>query len=93
MFISEDFPTLDLPMKANSGNLRDGFCSTFVLLPANFALVIFIPGFILDYCQALPKPFSEGFESFSGKLGRFRRNQPLKSGAKIAKFCSYQAIL
>ena len=40
MFIRDDFPTLDLPMKANSGSLRAVCCSTRVLLPANIALKI-----------------------------------------------------
>ena len=42
MLISEDFPTFDLPMNANSGNLAAGLSDTLVLLPANVALVIFI---------------------------------------------------
>ncbi len=46
MFINDDLPTLDLPMKANSGSFLAGFCVTCVLLPANFALEIFIFVFI-----------------------------------------------
>ena len=42
MLISEDFPTFDLPMNANSGNLAADLSDTLVLLPANVALVIFI---------------------------------------------------
>ena len=42
VLISEDLPTLDLPMKANSGNFRFGFCEIRVLLPANTASEIFI---------------------------------------------------
>ena len=41
-FMSEDFPTLDLPMNANSGSLVFGLSLSFWLLPANVALVIFI---------------------------------------------------
>ena len=40
--ISEDLPTLERPMKANSGSFRAGFCSTFVLLPENMAVLIFM---------------------------------------------------
>ena len=42
MLIRDDFPTLDLPMKANSGNFCFGFSDILVLLPANNASVIFI---------------------------------------------------
>ena len=42
MFISEDLPTLDLPMNANSGNFCLGFSDILVLLPENNASVIFI---------------------------------------------------
>ena len=42
ILISELLPTFDLPMKANSGNLRPGLDETLVQLPANFASVIFI---------------------------------------------------
>jgi hypothetical protein len=42
MFISEDLPTLDLPMNANSGNFCFGFSDILVLLPENNASVIFI---------------------------------------------------
>lgn len=42
MFISEDFPTLERPIKANSGNLCFGFSEILVLLPANDASEIFI---------------------------------------------------
>jgi len=40
--ISDDLPTLDLPMNANSGNLLEGFSFTLVELPENTALLIFI---------------------------------------------------
>jgi hypothetical protein len=38
MFISDDFPTFDLPMKANSG--KSGFIHSFIpgLLDINFAV-------------------------------------------------------
>ena len=42
MLMSEDLPTLDRPMKAYSGALSFGFCSTFVLLPLNMAVLIII---------------------------------------------------
>ena len=42
LLISDDLPTFDLPMNANSGNRLFGFCETFVLLPANFASETFI---------------------------------------------------
>ena len=42
LLIRDDFPTLDLPMKANSGNFCFGFSDILVLLPANNASVIFI---------------------------------------------------
>ena len=38
----DDLPTLDLPMKANSGNFCFGFSDILVLLPANNASVIFM---------------------------------------------------
>jgi hypothetical protein len=44
MFISDDLPTFDLPMKANSGNFCFGFSEILVLLPENNASVIFIRG-------------------------------------------------
>ena len=40
--MSEDLPTLDLPMNANSGSFLRGFWQTLVLLPANLASEIFI---------------------------------------------------
>ena len=40
--MSEDFPTFDLPMNANSGNFCFGFSEILVLLPANNASVIFM---------------------------------------------------
>ena len=42
IFISEDLPTLDLPIKANSGNFCFGFSEILVLLPENSASEIFI---------------------------------------------------
>ena len=42
IFIRDDFPTFDLPIKANSGNFCFGFSEIRVLLPANSASVIFI---------------------------------------------------
>jgi hypothetical protein len=42
MLISEDLPTLDLPMNANSGNFCFGFSEILVLLPEKRASVIFI---------------------------------------------------
>lgn len=45
--MSEDLPTLDLPMKANSGNFCFGFSDILVLLPANNASVIFINSQVL----------------------------------------------
>ena len=42
VLMREDLPTLDLPMKANSGNFLFGFCETRVLLPAKTASEIFI---------------------------------------------------
>lgn len=42
MFIRDDFPTFDLPMKANSGKDCAGLSDILVLLPANNASVIFI---------------------------------------------------
>ena len=42
MFISEDLPTFDLPIKANSGNFCFGFSDILVLLPENSASEIFI---------------------------------------------------
>jgi hypothetical protein len=44
MLIREDLPTLDLPIKANSGNFCFGFSEILVLLPENSASVIFIIG-------------------------------------------------
>jgi hypothetical protein len=41
MLISDDLPTFDLPMKANSGNFCFGFSEILVLLPENNASVIF----------------------------------------------------
>ena len=40
--MSDDLPTLDLPMNANSGNFCLGFSEILVLLPENNASVIFI---------------------------------------------------
>ena len=40
--MSEDFPTLERPMNANSGSFRAGFCSTRVLLPENMAVLTFM---------------------------------------------------
>jgi hypothetical protein len=42
MFMSDDFPTFDLPMNANSGNFCFGFSEILVLLPENNASVIFM---------------------------------------------------
>jgi hypothetical protein len=42
IFMREDLPTFDLPMKANSGNFCFGFSDILVLLPANNASLIFI---------------------------------------------------
>jgi hypothetical protein len=42
MLMSDDLPTLDLPMKANSGNFCFGFSEILVLLPENNASEIFI---------------------------------------------------
>jgi len=42
MLIRDDLPTLERPMNANSGSLRDGFWLTLVQLPANFASVMVI---------------------------------------------------
>ena len=42
MLMRELLPTLDRPMKANSGSFRCGFCPTLVLLWTNSALVIFM---------------------------------------------------
>jgi hypothetical protein len=42
MLIRDDFPTLERPMNANSGSLREGFPETLVLLPTNFASFIVI---------------------------------------------------
>ena len=42
VFISEDLPTLDLPMKANSWSLAFGLSLNFSLLPAKTAFVILI---------------------------------------------------
>jgi hypothetical protein len=42
MLISEDFPTLDLPIKAYSGILVFGQLSTLVLLTTNSAWATFI---------------------------------------------------
>lgn len=42
ILMRDDFPTFDLPMKANSGNFLRGFCDTLVLLPENTAVEIFI---------------------------------------------------
>lgn len=44
MLIREDFPTLERPMKAISGSLLPGLPFKVVLLPANAAFLIFIPG-------------------------------------------------
>lgn len=43
MFIREDLPTFDRPMKAISGSFCLGFPPTSVLLLTNVASVIFIP--------------------------------------------------
>ena len=45
----DDFPTLDLPIKANSGCLAFGLSLSFWLLPAKSALVIFINVPVLEY--------------------------------------------
>ena len=50
MLISEDLPTLDRPMKANSGSFCLGFCVVLVLLPAKLASVIVI-GVLLKRVQ------------------------------------------
>ena len=42
MFIRDDLPTFERPMKANSGNFCFGFSEMRVLLPAKSASVIFI---------------------------------------------------
>ena len=42
MLIRDDLPTLDLPMRANSGRTLPGFPATRVLLPANCASLITI---------------------------------------------------
>ncbi len=42
IFMSEDLPTLDLPMNANSGNRCFGLSDTLVLLPAKSASLTFI---------------------------------------------------
>ena len=42
MLISDDLPTLERPMNANSGSLREGFWLALVQLPANFASVMVI---------------------------------------------------
>jgi hypothetical protein len=42
MLMRDDLPTLDLPMKANSGNFCFGFSEILVLLPAKSASVTFI---------------------------------------------------
>jgi hypothetical protein len=42
MLMSEDFPTFERPMKANSGSFRPGFPEIRVELPANVADDIFI---------------------------------------------------
>ena len=42
LLISDDLPTFDLPMKANSGNFCFGFSEILVLLPEKSASVIFI---------------------------------------------------
>lgn len=39
MFISEDFPTFDLPINAYSGTLESGHCETFALLISYFAFL------------------------------------------------------
>lgn len=44
IFIREDFPTLERPMKAISGSLLPGLPFKVVLLPANAAFLIFILG-------------------------------------------------
>jgi hypothetical protein len=48
MFIREDLPTFDLPMKANSGNFCLGFSDILVLLPEKSASVIFIRGYVFQ---------------------------------------------
>ena len=47
ILIRDDFPTLDRPMKANSGKLLSGLPETLVLLPTNLASEIFIK----EYCR------------------------------------------
>ena len=42
MLISDDLPTFERPMNANSGSLREGFWLALVQLPANFASLMFI---------------------------------------------------
>jgi hypothetical protein len=42
ILMSEDLPTLDLPMNANSGYFCFGFSEILVLLPEKRASVIFI---------------------------------------------------
>ena len=48
VLMSDDFPTLDLPMKANSCNLAFGLSLNFSLLPAKTAFVIFISQILMQ---------------------------------------------
>ena len=42
ILISDDLPTFERPIKANSGSFAEGFWATRVLLPTNLASTIFI---------------------------------------------------
>jgi hypothetical protein len=79
MFIREDLPTFDLPMNATSGSLWAGFCETIVLLPANLALEILVPGFI---CSEKVKFELQNWRKDSKKIRSMKKDGENISGRR-----------
>ena len=72
MFMREDFPTLERPMKANSGSPEEVLWETLVLLPAKVASVIIIGLAVLKGSAKIAKKSGSAEKNAYFCLKRFK---------------------